>query len=61
MRLRMSQTVLKCYRCGKPIKEKVIPLQQTSTDKWDNDWGIEVLSEGKIVIICLECYGKLIK
>jgi len=23
--------MLKCYRCGKPIKEKVIPLEQTST------------------------------
>jgi hypothetical protein len=31
--------MLKCYRCGKQIKEKVIPLKQTSTDKWDDDWG----------------------
>jgi hypothetical protein len=57
----MTETALKCYRCGKPIKEKVIPLQQTSTDQWDDDWGIEVISEGHIVIICLGCYRKIIK
>jgi hypothetical protein len=57
----MTQTALKCYRCGKSIKEKVIPLQQVSTDKWDEDWGIEVISEGRIVIICLGCYGKIVR
>jgi len=57
----MEQTALKCYRCGKPIKEKVIPLEQASTDKWDDEWGIEVISEGRIVIICFGCYAKIIR
>ncbi|MEM1564345.1 MAG: hypothetical protein QW161_06720 [Candidatus Bathyarchaeia archaeon] len=52
---------MKCHLCGKPIKGKIIPLSQTSTDKWDDSWGIETILEGLIVIVCLECYDKMIK
>ncbi|MCS7124577.1 MAG: hypothetical protein NZ932_04080 [Candidatus Bathyarchaeota archaeon] len=31
------------------------------TDKWDDDWGIEVISEGHTIIICLECYCKMMR
>ena len=48
---------IKCLLCGKPVKDKIIPLEQKSIDKWDGDWGIEVIWRGYIAIICLECYS----
>jgi len=55
----MIKGIIKCFLCGKRIKERIIPLGQAWSDKWDDDWGIERIYNGKIVIICLECYRKL--
>lgn len=52
---------LKCYFCKKAICEKIIPIEQIVLYKWDDDWGIEVFFKDKKVIICLECFARMIR
>jgi len=53
--------LLKCYLCGKTIKEKIIPSEHTVTAKWDTDWGIEVYSGRHFIVICLQCYEHIVR